>query len=88
MKSLRADLAAAAREARDESRAASRTVRSDLRDSSNGLLRDAEIALNDFRHQLRTDLRSMAARDELTPELVGELKQQLDGMRTSFFRID
>ncbi|MBB5633240.1 DNA-binding PadR family transcriptional regulator [Cryobacterium mesophilum] len=88
MKSLRADLAAAAREARDESRAASRTVRSDLRDTSNGWLRDAEITLNDFRHQLRADLRSMAARDELTPELVGELKVQLDGVRKSFFRID
>jgi DNA-binding PadR family transcriptional regulator len=88
MKSLRADLAAAAREARTEARAAGRTIRTDIRDTSSAQLREAEIALNDFRHELRTDLRSMAARGELTSELVSGLKSQLDRVRTTLLHLD
>src|SRR5690606_7629362 len=45
MKSLRADLAAAAREARTEARGAGRTIRTDIRSTSSGFLREAEIVL-------------------------------------------
>lgn len=83
MKSLRADLAAAAREARDEDRWAARTTRSDIRDVSNGHLREAEIAVNEFRQQLRADLRSMGARNELTIEVVTNLKRRLDDVRAT-----
>jgi DNA-binding PadR family transcriptional regulator len=85
MKSLRADLASAAREARNEARHAGRTVRTDIRESATGRLRDAEIVLNDFRHQLRSDLRTMAARNELTNDVVAELKKKLDDVRNGFF---
>jgi DNA-binding PadR family transcriptional regulator len=88
MKSLRADLAAAAREARTEARAAGRTIRTDIRDTSSAQLREAEIVLNDFRHELRTDLRSMAARGELTSELVSGLKSQLDRVRATLLHLD
>lgn len=84
MKSLRADLAAAARDARDEAKEAGRTVRMDRRDLSSSQLREAELALNDFRHQLRADLRSRAARDELSDKTVSELKYKLDALLTDF----
>ncbi|MBN9152008.1 MAG: PadR family transcriptional regulator [Cryobacterium sp.] len=88
MKSLRADLASAAREARNEARQAGRTVRTDIRETASGRLREAEIVINDFRHQLRSDLRSMAARDELTTQTVDELKTKLDEVRTGLFRMN
>lgn len=81
MKSLRADLAAAAREARDDAREAVRTVRTETRDVSGRRLREAEMVLNEFRHQLRIDLRSMASRDELTETTVGDLKNRLENVR-------
>lgn len=88
MKSLRADLAAAAREARTEARSAGRTVRNDVRETVSGHLREAEIVLNDFRHEVRSELRSMAARSELTGETVTALKGQLDDVRSTLFRVD
>lgn len=88
MKSLRADLASAAREARNEARQAGRTVRTDIRETASGRLKEAEIVINDFRHQLRSDLRSMAARDELTTQTVDELKTKLDEVRTGLFRMN
>lgn len=81
MKSLRADLAAAAREARTDAREAMRTVRTETRDTSTHRLREAEMVLNDFRHQLRADLRSMASRAELTESTVSDLKKKLDDVR-------
>lgn len=88
MKSLRADLAAAAQEARTEARGAGRTIRTDIRNTSSGFLREAEIILNDFRHEVRSELRSMAARGELKPEMVSGLRSQLDDVRTFLFRAD
>ncbi|HEU4849529.1 MAG TPA: PadR family transcriptional regulator [Terrimesophilobacter sp.] len=88
MKSLRADLAAAAREARTEARSAGRTVRNDVRETVSTHLREAEIVLNDFRHEARSDLRSMAARGELTPETVSGLKSRLDEVRSVLFHLD
>lgn len=88
MKSLRADLAATAREARDEARHAGRTIRNDVRAASSGYLREAEIVLNDFRHQLRCDLWSISARGELSRENVTKLKEHLDEVRSTLFRVD
>ncbi len=88
MKSLRADLAAAAREARTEARSAGRTVRNDVRETVSGHLREAEVVLNDFRHEVRSDLRSMAARGELAPETVAALKARLDEVRSALFRLN
>ncbi len=86
MKSLRADLASAARDAREDARETIRSARTDIRDSSSGRLREAEMMLNDFRHQLRADLRGMAARDELTDDGVVELKTKLDEVRAHVIR--
>ena len=88
MRSLRADLASAARDARAEARQAGRTIRTDIRETTSGRLREAEIVINDFRHQMRSDLRSRAARDELTKETVDELKAKLDEVRTGLFRMN
>ncbi len=88
MKSLRADLASAAREARDEARQAGRNIRADIRETTSGRLREADIVINDFRHQVRSDLRGMAARDELTKETVDELKSKLDDVRAGILRLN
>lgn len=90
MKSLRADLAAAAREVRDESRHAAREARSSRKEEhlgSRGALRDAEIALDSFRHDLRADLRGLAARGQLTPDSVADLTEDLQRVRARFTSI-
>jgi DNA-binding PadR family transcriptional regulator len=88
MKSLRADLAAAAREARQDAREAGRTTRADpQRSESNGRLRDAEITLDAFRHQMRADLRGVAARGEISDEAVSVLKSRLDAVRDELRRM-
>jgi DNA-binding PadR family transcriptional regulator len=83
MKSLRADLAAAAREAREESRTTTagrvKTTPLGARES----LRDAEILLTEFRHEVRSELRARAARSELPAETVESLRRQLDQVRRS-----
>ena len=84
MKSLRADLAAAAREARDDAREARRTVRVDVvREASSSRFREAEMVVNEFRHQVRTDLRRLAARGEVSENTVALLRTQLDAVRKS-----
>ena len=88
MKSLRADLAAAAREVRTESRRAGNAVRNDVRETQSGHLREAELAVNEFRHQLRADLRSRSARGELSAQQVVALKAQLKAVRDAVFRAD
>lgn len=79
MKTLRADLAAAARDARTEARGAGRTERAEARSTQWGddprvqarmALRDAEAALNDFRQQVRSDLRAQVAQGRLDAEIV------------------
>ena len=82
MKTLRADLAAAAREARDDARDVGRTVRVDTqRSTTSTQLHEAEIVLNEFRHQVRVDLRRHAADGEIPAETVARLKERLDGVR-------
>ena len=83
MKTLRADLASAAREARTEAKDAGRTIRADrvVEVDSRGQLNAAEIAINDFRLQLRTELRKKVARGQLSDETVAVLTSGLDVLR-------
>ncbi|MFF1879558.1 helix-turn-helix transcriptional regulator [Leifsonia sp. NPDC058230] len=84
MRSLRADLASAARETRRA--APTINIDQDVRDArqtSNAAVREAEAALNDFRQQLRTDLRSEAARGRLSDDIVPMLKLELARVRAS-----
>ncbi|WP_394771148.1 PadR family transcriptional regulator [Lacisediminihabitans sp.] len=82
MKTLRADLAAAAREARDDARDFGRTVRVDTqRATTSTQLHEAEMVLNEFRHQVRVDLRRLAADGEIPAETVARLKERLDSVR-------
>jgi DNA-binding PadR family transcriptional regulator len=81
MKSLRADLASAARQAVPdmgktipEPKPASESTRS---------LREADMVLNEFRQQLRADLRKQAYRAQLPDNTVPELRRQLDAVRAS-----
>jgi len=84
MKTLRADLASAARDARSEAKDAGRTIRADAKTvqvDSRSQLNNAEIAINDFRMQLRTELRKKVARGQLTDETVAVLTAGLDELR-------
>jgi DNA-binding PadR family transcriptional regulator len=84
MKSLRADLAAAAREARSEAQEAGRTIRAEsVRAKSSTVMQEAEVALTEFRHNVRSELRARAIRGELSRETVENLKSQLDAVRAS-----
>ena len=82
MKTLRADLAAAAREARDDARAEGRTQRGDADDvrvQSRVRLHEAETLLTTFRSELRADLRMEAAQGVITQQALDALA---DGLRT------
>jgi DNA-binding PadR family transcriptional regulator len=88
MKTLRADLASAAREARQDARDAGRTETineppTDAWSNSSARLREAESVINEFRHQVRADLRVMAAKKQLPETTVDLLKDQLDAVRSS-----
>jgi len=84
MKTLRADLASAARDARTGAKDAGRTIRADAKAvqvDSRSQLMDAEVALNEFRHQLRAELRTRVARGKLSDETVSVLTAGLDELR-------
>ncbi|GAA3885498.1 hypothetical protein GCM10022381_29530 [Leifsonia kafniensis] len=81
MKSLRADLASAAREAKSESK--SSDSESNLHTESNRALHEADMVLNEFRQQLRADLRTAAYRSRVPADTVSELRRQLDAVRSS-----
>ena len=83
MKSLRADLAAAAREATQEARGAAQTVNKTSGMLSRQQLQEAELVINEFRHQLRSELRTLAARDAVPVGTATRLKEQLDEVRAS-----
>lgn len=86
MRTLRADLAAAAREARAESRATGHSVRVDVGNAqSQGRLQlqQADAALTDFRGAMRTALRIQLSRGELKDEVVQQLVVGLDELRAS-----
>ena len=84
MKTLRADLASAARDARNEAKDAGRTIRADAKPvqvDSRGQLMNAEAAINDFRLQLRAELRKKVAHGQLSDETVAVLTTGLDELR-------
>jgi len=92
MKGLRADLASASRHARaqtfpspppDTDERAHDARAHDARRESTRTLREADLVLNDFRHQLRTDLRTQAAGAGLPSQVVSDLRRQLDAVRDS-----
>ena len=107
MKSLRADLASAARQARDAGAPVSRgydgtpeswdapdtptageapsstSDETSARLDSRLALHEADMVLNEFRQQLRTDLRTQAARSVVPPDTVPTLRRQLADVRAN-----
>jgi DNA-binding PadR family transcriptional regulator len=86
MRTLRADLAAAAREARDEARASGQSTQADRGNAhvqSRMQLQQAEAVLTDFRAAIRSDLRMQLSRGELKREVVDQLRGGLDELRRS-----
>ena len=81
MKSLRADLAAAARQKPAEPTKSTADARPT--GDSNLALREADMVLNEFRQQMRADLRTQAYRSTMPSETVPELRRQLDLVRAS-----
>ncbi|KFF58760.1 PadR family transcriptional regulator [Cryobacterium sp. MLB-32] len=87
MKSLRADLASAARQARTDSApngptaAAGVDSTSSAHVASNLALHEADMVLSEFRQQLRTDLRTQAYRSTLPAGIVSDLRTQLADVR-------
>jgi DNA-binding PadR family transcriptional regulator len=82
MKSLRADLAAATREARQSSKSSYTFERDDdPRVQARIQLHEAEIALQEFRTELRAELRSQVAAGRLPKETVTLLKDRLREVR-------
>ena len=86
MRTLRADLASAAREARDESKREGRSVKVD--DGTDRVLgrlqlQQAEIIINDFRSQVRSELRNQLVTGKVTGQSVDLLRVQLDAVRES-----
>jgi DNA-binding PadR family transcriptional regulator len=79
MRSLRADLASAAREARTTAVRETVVVQS----ASRSLLHDAELILNEFRQDVRTDLRLHLSSSELTDATVTLLRKQLSDVRSA-----
>ena len=94
MRSLRADLASAAREARNDSggtRANSfsdgQDQAPDSRQAATAAVREAEVALAEFRQQLRTDFRSMAARGAIPEDAVPQLRLELARARSAVLEV-
>ncbi len=85
MRTLKAELAAAAREARTEARDAGRTVRVDsANQGSRNQLQRAEAAINDFRSEMRSELRMTVAKGgALTDETVAALTAGLEALKRS-----
>jgi DNA-binding PadR family transcriptional regulator len=81
MKTLRADLAAAAREARDESGVRPDPDDGNSRVRSRRLLSEAETAMHEFRSELRTELRMKVANGVLEPEVVDMITTGLRDIR-------
>lgn len=84
MKSLRADLAAAAREAQQYARSEKRTEHKTAGVQSRRELQEAELVVNEFRSLLRSELRSLVVTDGLAPGTATRLKEQLDAVRAGF----
>jgi DNA-binding PadR family transcriptional regulator len=82
MRTLRADLAAATRDATQEARASGREERVDeTRVRTRVQLHEAESAINEFRLDMRADLRATAADGVLDPAVVELLRTGLRQVR-------
>ncbi|KRE23061.1 PadR family transcriptional regulator [Agromyces sp. Soil535] len=84
MRSLRAELASAAREAKLAATGASTSAAggaTKLHIDSNLAVHEADLVLNEFRQQLRTDLRTQAHRGRVSAESVSLLKASLARVR-------
>ncbi|SFN70012.1 PadR family transcriptional regulator [Mycetocola miduiensis] len=83
MRSLKADLASAARQAKQTASNAPfvSTEEPDSRTTSRIALHDADVAIAQFRQQLRSDLRQQVATGTLTDATVQQLKIDLDRVR-------
>ncbi|RCL91135.1 MAG: PadR family transcriptional regulator [Microbacterium sp.] len=87
MKSLRADLAAASRAEREDRDQQVRDVTDDLRSLSREQLHRAEIAISEFRAQVRADLRTHVAKGgTLTASVVDDLASGLDEVTRAITR--
>jgi DNA-binding PadR family transcriptional regulator len=84
MRSLRAELANAAREAKRSATSASATV--NVSTEGNRALHEADLVLNEFRQQLRTELRTQAHRGRVTADTVSLLKSRLADVRAEVLR--
>jgi len=87
MKTLRADLAAAAREVRDDAYATGSSARvmytehDDERVRARARLQEAEAAITEFRASMRADLRTEVSRGRLDPKVVELLSSRLREVR-------
>jgi DNA-binding PadR family transcriptional regulator len=81
MRSLRADLAAAAREARGEAGPTRVEHVDERRMQSRGRLHEAESAINEFRFEVRSELRRLAADGRLDASIVDLLTSGLRTLR-------
>ena len=84
MRSLRAELANAAREAKKAASTTSATV--NVNAEGNRAVHEADLVLNEFRQQLRTELRTQAQRGLLTDDTVALLKSRLADVRAEVLR--
>jgi hypothetical protein len=81
MKTLRADLAAAARDARTEAKETAKSWKAEdktVRLEGRNQLQEAELILSEFRQGIRTELRQHVVRGELSATTVAVLKTGLD----------
>ena len=83
MRSMRAELASAAREARQQATSTSASAAGGTTASgeSNRAVHEADLVLNEFRQQLRTDLRTHAHHGRVGPESITLLKARLAQVR-------
>jgi DNA-binding PadR family transcriptional regulator len=84
MRSLRAELATAAREAKKAATETSATV--NLHTDSNRAVHEADLVLNEFRQQLRTELRTQAHRGRVSSDTVTLLRSRLADVRSEILR--
>lgn len=81
MKSLRADLAVAAREAQQEARGEKRAAGKTVGVQGRQELQEAELVVNEFRQLVKSELRMLVTKDQLQPGTAARLKDQLDAVR-------
>jgi len=88
LKSLRADLASAARSAGEHAKPGQAQAQApadlDAAAAARFALREAELALNDFRGAMRTELRALAQHGALAESAVTRLRAELDRAKREF----